>query len=762
MRPYAILLFSLIISFGAFCSDNSQVTTKIHNVGQGNMASFAFDNGSEPKEYMIIDGGTTELPKDSDKYVKNEKIGKKAKPLSVKLRITTQKQYDETRYDSFITNIRINIFGRSKNTERIKTIIISHPDEDHYNKIPELFSNDELENIVLGGLLYQYDLTFIEWILHQRRNNNKLKVFCPAVSFAPLTNAQIQSHYVKALLASKGWLKEDDRVVIQELQKLNLYTKEIVESLSQLNAYQPHVHSDPDSDTPQLITMEGVPVDARELLEAVRFKDNKCKVHFLAINPTHITIGDQHVRRFIGDTNESTNSDSLVIKVQCNEKGNEGPSIMLTGDADGFTTTKILQNYRQIKNSSNTYRFIKSEVLLAAHHGSITEETNNKTWLKTVAPSFILISHGSRYGHPTAEAYDLFKEIIFKPSKEDQVQNPHNLLINKANGVQSKYQIQQENDNIFSTSTSGLITVTLSSNSLKVWTQKDGEIIFVNQRDILKNNNNVKNTFQNSVIMPPTQKPLMRRRDENNDSTEFENIFKKKKSDLEKNQQFIKDKTNNVPTFVYDNTEIKSRNIFDNFSSFAPQNQHNSYNLLNNNESFKADFSQQKKYPLKKKIPKNQPRETTINNRLFSDSNSNNLESTERNLQGYHPNQYNRIGDQNAINIIPKTDGVVLSGGEYSKMDKRALDEALVSARKEYANKQDQFSWQRICEIIPGLIEQNNSAIVRYENLINKGTYTSNQSDPHQYSRYITQSHERIKQLTNMLTEYKCGTGGVK
>lgn len=86
--------------------------------------------------------------------------------------------------------------------------------------------------------------------------------------------------------------------------------------------------------------------------------------------------------------NEDENTNSMILQIVHLATGN---SILLPGDATGITTDRILS---QLPEQRTKY-------LIASHHGADTEETNNEEWAYQIKPEFILFSaEGSKYNHP--------------------------------------------------------------------------------------------------------------------------------------------------------------------------------------------------------------------------------------------------------------------------------------------------------------------------------------------------------------------------
>ena len=119
-------------------------------------------------------------------------------------------------------------------------------------------------------------------------------------------------------------------------------------------------------------------------------------------------------------------TNSIVLKISYG-----GTSLLLTGDSDWKSwKEKIIPNFRKL---------VKSDVLVASHHGSrsfFTDESNDTidiqmnpdtTYLEAIeciAPDVTLISCGKYniYHHPNKEAEKLYK----KQSKNNQVYNTYN------------------------------------------------------------------------------------------------------------------------------------------------------------------------------------------------------------------------------------------------------------------------------------------------------------------------------------------------
>ena len=78
-------------------------------------------------------------------------------------------------------------------------------------------------------------------------------------------------------------------------------------------------------------------------------------------------------------------------------------SVIITGDATGVTTDRIIHNFSVL---GSPYNSLFCHVLLACHHGAITEESNNQEWIFATQPVHVIFSAGKYkgYNHPQFDA----------------------------------------------------------------------------------------------------------------------------------------------------------------------------------------------------------------------------------------------------------------------------------------------------------------------------------------------------------------------
>lgn len=417
---------------------------EFYNVGQGNCILAKVTQHKQKPEYMLVDIGTSSFRKE---FAYNKLVGPINEtlspsqslvsfdtPLSTKKKVNPHQDLQEEAWgnspsitkerredeNSFIHEIKnkITIYKELKNTNKpiafafLKTLVITHPDTDHYGLLTKLFSekDDHIEHIIFGGLPEDYDksgkLGFNQWI--KKRLSNGSKIYFPSIQYAP----------IKAL---KDILPNPNRT------------------------YAAHSYTLPDQQN-------------QGFEDAFKFGVG-IKVSLLSINPTHI-MGNGDIILRLSDS-EDSNVDSIVLKIE-----NGAASTILTGDAIGVTTQRIINNYFDYPD------FLKTNVLLASHHGSATHESNNLPWIQATQPEFVIVSNGLLHGHPHEDAYNNFK----KSPRLQKVTN-HKVLVSES---KNKAWMHETQNAIFSTLTSGTITAQLEESGeviLGLENQKDFEVL---------------------------------------------------------------------------------------------------------------------------------------------------------------------------------------------------------------------------------------------------------------------------------------------
>lgn len=231
--------------------------------------------------------------------------------------------------------------------KNIKCVLITHPDIDHYGWVESVLQSRKWEWLILGGAPEKYLNSSND--ISKLLKKNSTKAYYTAASEGGADSAQL----------GKG-----------------IYTKQ--------PAFFFH--------DPEAIT--------KKLNFNPRFE-----FRLLAINSNHVTSlgADPKVVNISSNEEEidDYNTDSIILKITDTRTKK---SIILTGDATGMTTTRLMDHAKD----SELANILQANVLVASHHGSSSHGTNNEAWIRTVNPEYIVISTGGSYGHPTKKAYAAF------------------------------------------------------------------------------------------------------------------------------------------------------------------------------------------------------------------------------------------------------------------------------------------------------------------------------------------------------------------
>lgn len=97
----------------------------------------------------------------------------------------------------------------------------------------------------------------------------------------------------------------------------------------------------------------------------------------------------------------SSNNSSCVLQIHIG-----GLSLLLPGDIDSKREKDLVSYWHET---------LRSDVLLAAHHGSLS--SSSYTWLKTVQPGSVVFSHGylNQFGHPHAKILARYRQMAVQP-----------------------------------------------------------------------------------------------------------------------------------------------------------------------------------------------------------------------------------------------------------------------------------------------------------------------------------------------------------
>lgn len=339
--------------FSDINADNG-FTTKVINVGQGNGIS-VIDNKNG--RMMIVDAGSSCLP-------------------------ATQTS------ESIIPAMFVHM-PQSLNMNPI-TIIVSHPDKDHLNWLKRILEHGAIKQnknitIYLGGSFEKYltasDAKALLNALLNRKNVPTIHSLSHALTISDMKDLVTKvDEYRTQFIKNHALGYEDvDSALIQTLRIRS----------SPLHRVRPFIVSS---------NIDGLD------------DCNRVRVEILGANaghaPTRIyPIVDSGVQSFINDTscpegevvNPDENTNSIVLRVTFYNK----ESIIITGDATGITTNRLIRYYPGSQDGT-----LYCDLLIACHHGSISEESNNLSWVKATQPKWIIFSAGmfDSYHHPQFDA----------------------------------------------------------------------------------------------------------------------------------------------------------------------------------------------------------------------------------------------------------------------------------------------------------------------------------------------------------------------
>ena len=360
----SILLIVQIISSAIFAADDdlftdtnadNGFTTKVINVGQGNGIS-VFDNKNG--RIMIVDAGSSCLP---------------------------AKQTVESIIPAMFVHI-----PQSLDMNPI-TIIVSHPDKDHLNWLKRILEHGAIKQnksitVYLGGSFEKY-LT--------------------ATEANTLLNALLNRKNLPTIHSLSHALTIDDMKDL--VTKVDEYRPQFIKN---------HAlgYEDVDSAVIQTVRM------AAQLVQKVRpfivrskmdgFDDfNRVVVEILGANAGHTPervypVNSGSISSFISDVscsrgevvNPDENTNSIILRITFYKK----ERIIITGDATGITTNRLIKNYLAAAEEEA----LNCDLLIACHHGSITEESNNPRWVQATQPKWVVFSAGKydSYHHPQFDA----------------------------------------------------------------------------------------------------------------------------------------------------------------------------------------------------------------------------------------------------------------------------------------------------------------------------------------------------------------------
>jgi hypothetical protein len=456
MRPFLFFssfIYTLLIcqlSYGSqlkakLQDDSYFCEMKVFNVGQGSCAGFKFKDSQDAKEKILfVDGGSSAKHKEwhyttqhkmsprknfshQDPSVSPQKQKHRRKtPPSVKKKNNFHKVTKNVKTNNnkekndalkqFRTRFRQTYAETEQKALDVNTVVVSHPEIDHYNLFPALLdpNKDHIENIILSGVPTSYKKSFLTWVKNFSQKR-KTKIYFPCFK-----ENLINPDKLDAILSGKNY---------------------------------------PEFAGPYATEDDGQDMAFGDALVL----SQKFTINILNMNGNARPIPlkkDKFTRSDFTNANE----DSLVLKINDPKKQHR---IMLPGDMSDINQNMILECF---DTDIDRHR-LEAEYYLASHHGSSTNGTNSLGFLKKVRPKKVFISNGhSKYSHPDSEFYKKTRKL----SNLGRVEQPHQVLA----GVDGKDDetLYVTYRDLYSTLNEGDLILTVSPTGAHFRTEKTGEI----------------------------------------------------------------------------------------------------------------------------------------------------------------------------------------------------------------------------------------------------------------------------------------------
>lgn len=406
MKNFFIFCFYILPFLLSGPSSLASLRIKIFDVGQGNCVLITTDD----KQYgLLVDAGSKEMAYGA---IYHELFGRKQQRYwlddgtEIKKVQDTGDSEDSGNLDreiegtvdtevpdkkSHLKTLRVFYQERTLDCIRLAlsevtdlTILVSHPDEDHYNLLPPIFLEfpglfEKVNAAVFGGTSESYiDMElFFTKLGDSLKERKKDSFFLFAGSVAVL-----------------------DR---QGGSILNKFGKPLVKMA---RAYSSLFN--PESPEERRI---------EEVLKAAL--GNQVELSILAMNvgfkepPLQFDEEEENEQEKRKKLDQSRNTSSIVLKVtniggETNiGHGERRESIIIPGDADGCTWDFILGVYQEHRE------LLQARYLLLSHHGAFENGCSREDILQAFCPKVCLISAGNSkaYHHPRAEILERLQRL---------------------------------------------------------------------------------------------------------------------------------------------------------------------------------------------------------------------------------------------------------------------------------------------------------------------------------------------------------------
>lgn len=211
-------------------------------------------------------------------------------------------------------------------------------------------------------------------------------------------------------------------------------------------------------------------------------QNSRAKVEIMCANAGHTPTWNSSAS-FVNDNtctggevvNPDDNTNSIVLRIRFYDR----TAIAITGDATGITTDRLINH-----SSSN----LECDVVIACHHGSITEESNNQRWVEATNPKYVIFSAGKHdgYHHPQFDAiwnYACSSRITSVVRHNILCAKQHLSAADKKAALAEVINLENSNNNghwLDATTTKALYS-THSSGTINIQVKSDGTLAFSSQ-----------------------------------------------------------------------------------------------------------------------------------------------------------------------------------------------------------------------------------------------------------------------------------------
>ena len=423
-----IKIFFLFVALSpwVFGSAETSINPSISfvNVGQGNCVVIDCTAG----EKILVDCGQSKLP-----VAPSETPERKLVSRGIELANTIKRSYFN------------NVHGKV-------VVLVTHPDDDHLNLIPNIFDNPIPSNftLVLGGPIGDYFKTDSNKSLINLFRNKRV----PIVSLShDLTSEDFNDLSIQVIefdKKKKSCLEASQKTQAEEL----IPDGETSRKNKQKRDNQCRATLEKNIDTYVNANfrhkLKGH-IMGKNFVEVVAksFPPSFCRKFKLEILSANAGQGLMTRKYYPGQFipvvfDSDANTNSVVLKIT-----HSAQSAILTGDATGVTTDQIISYYENLRGETSD---LKADVMMACHHGAETHESNNERWINSTNPKSAIFSCGKKdgYGHPVCSVVDAYADA----SRGMRVA-PHSITCGSSDTFITKTGIRSP---VYSTHDAGTIT----------------------------------------------------------------------------------------------------------------------------------------------------------------------------------------------------------------------------------------------------------------------------------------------------------------